>query len=394
MADALRRTLAELRAAGPPELFDRDPSIIKAMLVARFEEKSGRTLYPAQTEMFLIETASYALSLLGEAAQTATLQNTVVWSEGRHLEDRAANVSTFRLLAQPARCTLRFVLTMVREEAVAVPARTRAGGPGGLVMATDADLIIPPGATEGEVTATATVPGAAWNGLAPAAVSDLLDPAAWVGAVANVDEVAGGSDIEHQERFRDRAANALFKIAKTGPRKGYREHVRDVHPDIVDVEVIRPEPGVIHIYPLMSTGAPEAALKLAIAAHLDPETRRPMGDDVYVLDPEEVGFSFGMIVRTHAVIPDIEEIAQEIAVERFHIWTQSLGAKIAPSRITSLKECPVEAEGAAHGSAPKLKSWPSGVVDVEVDLEFTHLGRHQFARIDALTVAAVVVGDE
>ena len=115
MADAIRRTLDELRTAGAPEFFERDTTAIKNGLIAKFEELSGRKLYPAQPEMFLIDTATYALSILNEAAQMAVLQNTAVWAEGRHLEDRGANVSTFRLLSQPARTTMRFTLTAMRD---------------------------------------------------------------------------------------------------------------------------------------------------------------------------------------------------------------------------------------------------------------------------------------
>lgn len=372
MADPIRRTLEELRAAGAPDFFERDPSVLKALMKAEFEERSGRTLYPAQTEMFLIEVAAYALSLLHEAAQTATLQNTAVWAEGRHLEDRGTNVSTFRLLAQPARATLRFTLSMARPNQVAVPAGTRAASPGGIVLATDADLIIPAGSTQGEIGATATMPGAAWNGLAPGAVSDLLDPVAWVSAVENIDPVDGGTDVENEQRFRGRVVNALFTIAKTGPRNGYREHVLAVDPDIVDVAVIRPEPGHIHIHPLLSTGLPDAALKATITAYLDPETLRAMGDDVAVLDPVRVGFEFEVTVRSLTAVPGIEDAAEAAIIAAFRPWTQSLGSQIAPSDIIR--------------AVRKL----AGVTDVETDLEFSDLAAHQFAGIDALVVAVEV----
>ncbi|WP_051000126.1 hypothetical protein [Sinorhizobium fredii] len=67
MADPVKRALNELRSASAPEFFERDPSVLKALFKAKFEEVSGRTLYPAQTEMFLIEVAAYSLSILHEA---------------------------------------------------------------------------------------------------------------------------------------------------------------------------------------------------------------------------------------------------------------------------------------------------------------------------------------
>ena len=232
--------------------------MLKAAFKARFEQVSGRTLYPAQTEMFLIEVAAYVLSVLHEAAQTATLQNTAVFAEGVHLDNRGANVSTFRLLAQPARTVLRFALAAARPSDVAVPKGTRVAAGTAIVFATDADLVIPAGATAGTVAATAQTPGARWNGLGIGVLTDMLDPVAFVSEARNIAAVSGGTNDEDEERFRLRVVNALFTIAKTGPRNGYREHVKAVDPDILDVAVIRPEPGRVDIHPLMPDGAPSA----------------------------------------------------------------------------------------------------------------------------------------
>ncbi|APX70544.1 MULTISPECIES: baseplate J/gp47 family protein [unclassified Brucella] len=369
MADPVKRTLEQLRANGAPDFFERDPSKLKALFKQAFEEVSGRTLYPAQTEMFLIEVASYALSILHEAAQTATLQNTAVFADGVHLENRGTNVSTFRLLAQPATTDIRFELTQVRLIDVAVPKGTRVASGTAVIFATDADLIIPAGMTAGVVRATAQTPGAAFNGLGVGAVSDLLDPVAYVASARNVTTIAGGTDDEELERFRLRVVNALFTIAKTGPRNGYREHVMAVDPEIVDVAPIRPEPGYIHIYPLMKTGQPSAALKDAVLAYLDPETLRAMGDYVTVHDPVRVGFSFTLTVRSLEAIAGLEDLVRATAEAAFHPWTQELGAQVAPSVIVAAVKA------------------LSGVSDVDLDgLEFTDLPETHYAGLDELTI--------
>lgn len=375
MVDPVKRTLADLRANGAPEFFERDPSVLKARFKAKFEEVSGRTLYPAQTEMFLIEVAAYALSLLNEAAQNGVLQNTVVFSEGVHLENRAANVSTYRLLAQPAKTTLEFRLSAVRLLDTPIPAGTRVGAGTTISFATDSSLVIPAGMLAAPVQATATVPGATWNGIGIGAVNDLLDPVPFVTSASNVTDVTGGTDAEEWERFRLRAANALFTIAKTGPRNGYREYVMAVDPEIVDVAVIRPEPGKINIHPLMRTGLPSTELKASVAAYLDPETRRAMGDDVTVLDPVRDGFTFTLTVRCLAAVPGLKDAAEAAAIAAFEPWTQELGAQIAPSVIIAA-----------------VKSL-AGVTDVSTDLAFTDLAATHFAGIDGITADVLVVED-
>ncbi|WP_137132755.1 baseplate J/gp47 family protein [Rhizobium sp. FY34] len=377
MADPVKRTIKQLRAAGAPEFFERDPAVLKALFKAKFEEVSGRTLYPAQTEMFLIEVAAYALSVLNEAAQTGVLQNTVVFSEGIHLENRAASVSTYRLLAQAAVTTLEFRLSAIRLLDTVIPKGTRVAAASAVTFATDADLIIPSGMLAASITATAEQPGAAWNGLSVGAVTDILDPVAFVTSAGNTSVVSGGTDIEEQERFRLRAANALHRISKSGPRDGYREHVMAVSPQIVDVAVIRPEPGSIDIYPLMTNGLPTDELKAQVLAYLDPETLRPMGDDVSVLSPIAVVFDIALTVRVREAATGQQALFEDAARAAFQPWTQELGSQIAPSVITSA-----------------IKSLPR-VADAKLtSFEFTNLATFQFPVLGNLAVNVVVVGDE
>lgn len=59
MSVATALTIEDLRALGEPSFFERDPIALKTRLVAWFEVASKRTLYPDQTEMFLIEMLAY-----------------------------------------------------------------------------------------------------------------------------------------------------------------------------------------------------------------------------------------------------------------------------------------------------------------------------------------------
>jgi phage-related baseplate assembly protein len=377
MADPVKRTIEDLRANGAPEFFERDTSMLKARYKAKFEAVSGRTLYPAQTEMFLIELMAYAHALLAEAAQTATLQNTAVFAEGVHLENRGASVSTFRLLAQAASATLRFTLSAMRDVDTPIAAGTRVGAGDAVIFATDTDLIIPAGALSGDVSATAQTTGASWNGLGVGAVTDILDPIAYVASASNITEVLGGSDIEDPERFRLRVVNALFTIAKTGPKNGYREHVLAVDPQIVDVAVIKPEPGYIHIYPLMRTGLPSTELKAAILAYLDPETLRPMGDYVEVHDPQSVDFTMVLTVRVRSLATGQDKAFEAAARSAFAPWSLELGGRIAPETIRAA-----------------IKPM-ANVIDVELSgFGFTALQPSQFARLISVAVNVVLVSDD
>lgn len=328
-------TLDALRDAPVPEFITRDPFVLKQFYVDEFEKLTGRKLFPAQTEMFVIEVMAYAKSIMGEAIQTAFLQNRAVWAEGRHLDELGANVSTFRLLAQTANCRVKFTLSMLRNLAIVIPAGTRVSAGNNLIFSTQDELVIPAGNADGEVDVVANIAGAEFNALELGQISDLLDPIAYVASVENVIASAGGSDIETDDRFRVRVVNAFERISKAGPRAGYVEHVKAVNPSIVDVAVIKPQPGYIEITPLMLDGVSADAVDQAVLGHLDPETIVPMGDYITIVKAVEQPFDLVMTVRVNGDGAGMQEKAEKAATDAFYPWTQSLGAQIAPSLITS-----------------------------------------------------------
>ena len=169
-------TIDALLAQPVPDFAEVDTTALKASLVAKFEALTGRTLYPAQVEMFMIEVMAYALSVHGAAVQTGLMQNRAIWATGQHLDQLGANVDTFRLAAQSARVDVSFALAEARPQSVVVPLGTRVAAGPALVFATASELVIPAGEVSGQVTVVATVPGATHNDLLPGQVSDILDP--------------------------------------------------------------------------------------------------------------------------------------------------------------------------------------------------------------------------
>ena len=191
-------SLDELRAAAVPEFFQRDTAEIKKSLVAKFEVETGRTLYPAQTEMFFIDLLTYAVSMLAEGAQAAVLQNRAIWATGRHLDEVGANVSTYRLKAQAAQSNVRFTLSAIRATAVIIAQGTRVSAGSDLIFTTAKELVIAVGNLTGDVDVTADQAGEAYNDLQLGQIEDILDPVAFVSAVANVLISDGGADIENR----------------------------------------------------------------------------------------------------------------------------------------------------------------------------------------------------
>jgi len=362
------RTLEDLRSNEPPQLFATDQVAIKARLVKNFEERTGKTLFEAQPEMFMIETMAYALSVRAEAEQSAVLQNTIVWSEGRHIEDHAANVSIFRILPTPATTTLKFTIELSQATDITIEAGARVSG-GGFVFALDADVIIPALSLEASGAATCLTTGQAANNLPAFSVNVAVDALPAGVTVYNVTISSGGSDVEDIERLRERAANGNFRISKAGPGNGYREVVKGLHADIVDVGTVKPEPGHIHIYPLMKDGIPSEDVKTLVFDGLDPEKVVPQGDYIFINSPTPVTFDFTLIIRIDAADTAIEDAGRATVTGIFESWSQVMGVRVSPSVITS-----------------ETRNLP-GVVDAEVaGLDYTDLTETEFAVLGNLII--------
>lgn len=367
------RTLADLRESGPPEFFERDQVKLKALFVAEYERLTKKTLFEGQTEMFIIETLAHAFSVDNVAKQNVAEQNTVVWGEGDRLEDVAANVSIFKLQAQPARTTLSFFFDQPQPVATNIAAGTVVAG-GGIQFASNEDVVIPAGALEVTVPATALTVGAAGNDIQPFAINQPVTALTAGLNVHNTSLTSGGSNEEDQERFRERTANGNFRISQGGSRPGYRELIKGVHPDIVDVSPVKPEPGFIQLYVLMNTGVPSPEVKALISDFLDPEIHYPMGDYPSLPDPTARFFDWTLIVRVDVADETIEALAEAKAREVFKGWSQTMGVRIAPSSITA-----------------EVRQLSCNIVDVETDgLPFTDLADTEFPVLGDLTVSVEV----
>jgi phage-related baseplate assembly protein len=357
--------LAELRAAGAPSFFVRETSELVAKFKAKYEADTKKTLFDGQPEMFLIELLAYVISVFGEGGQNAVLQNTVAWSTGRHVEDRGTNVSIFRLMPQAARTTLQFTLENAKATATTISTGFSVSS-SGVSFRTDKDLIIPAGSLSGEVIATASDFGSQFNGFAIGSINAAVDDLPVGVSVQNITPSAGGSEIEELERFRQRVANGLFLISKAGPKPGYRELAMGAHPDIVDVGVIRPEPGDIALYVLMRDGSEPPEILNAVEAVFDPELpARPMGDDVFFHFAEAVLFAPVISAKTSQAVAGIENNIRAIVTALFDEWRIETGVQVSASEIIK-----------------RIKKL-AFVVDVTVsNMGFTDLGENQYPKLD------------
>lgn len=261
-------------------------------MVAAYEAATGRTLYPAQPEMLLINLIAYREMLVRTAIQEAAKQNLVEYAIFPMLDYLAELVGVTRLAAVPAKTTLRFFLTGAQGVTVTIPAGTRVeSGDGLMVFATDSDLDIAIGATSGDAWASAETPGAIGNGYGIGTVKNLVVSVPYVNTVANQTTSAGGADEETDVRLRQRIKEAPEQWSNAGSKGAYKFFAKSAHASIIDVAVTTPSAGVVNVYPLLSTGNPDSTVIDLVTAALDDEKVRPLTDQVQVLAPTRITFT-------------------------------------------------------------------------------------------------------
>ena len=156
-----------------PEFVKIDPARVEADLIARYEEKSGKTLYPAQVERLFINLIAYAKSRLDMSIQHAGEQLLVRFATGPILDYLGELVATPRLLAQPARCQLRFSIPAAQTQALPEPAGRRVSTQDGkLTFTSDEPVSIAPGQLQITVSATCLTAGVQGNGWMPGQINE------------------------------------------------------------------------------------------------------------------------------------------------------------------------------------------------------------------------------
>lgn len=327
-----------------PSFIDRNIATIESDIVTRYEEKSNKTLYPAQPERLMADVLSYIVYVTREQIQHAAEQNHVQYANGEILDHLAQFYGVTRQAAIKAKCTLRFtaqeaIPTGERPVAVIIPAGTRVRTTDGkAIFETLASIEIALNETTKDVEAEATEAGAFANDYAAGEVKETLTTIAWLESVANTAFTHGGADTETDTLFRERVVKAPESFSVAGSTGAYEFHALSAHPSIIDVAVESPLPGRVNVYPLTASGAPSEDVLNAVRAVLTHEKYRPLTDSVTVLAPVAKPFTIAATVTLYETAPSVETKAQieakltALAEEK----RKRLGRDIVPNQIIAL----------------------------------------------------------
>lgn len=322
-----------------PNFIDRDIDAITKEWIALYEEKTGKTLQPAQIERILIDVGVYRENLLRIKIQETAKQNLVNYASYPVLDHLGELVGVERLVAKTAKTIIRFSLFEIQSFNVSVPAGIQVESKDGMVIfKTLKSSFIPAGQTFIDIEAECETAGSIGNGYLLGEVKNLITPVSYIENAENIIETSGGAEAEENDPMRERIKQAPEKFSNAGSRGAYTYWTMTAHQDIIDVSVINASPGVVKVYPLTKSGNPSSEIILQVQNILGEEKTRPLTDLVLVEAPEKIDFAIAASLILYNFADSESVLAQaNLNIETYIADLKSkLGKDIVPTQIISL----------------------------------------------------------
>ena len=182
-----------------PNFIERNPDTITNEWIKLYEEKSGKTLQPAQIERLMIDVAAYRETVLRIDIQETAKQNLLSYANLENLEHIGEPLGVTKLLAKASITTIRFSIDETVDFDITIPKGTEIETKDGLfIFQTDEEVFLPSGSLFVDVKASCETKGATSNNYAIGSINNLLTPLSFVTDVANISISSGGVDDEVQ----------------------------------------------------------------------------------------------------------------------------------------------------------------------------------------------------
>ena len=314
-----------------------DPETIEREIFHLYEQTTGRALAQGDPVRLFLLTMTALVVQLKNANNQAAQQNLLTYAQGQYLDALGNIFQVTRLPASNAVTTLQFQLSQSLANAYTIPKGFLVTN-GIVTFATDEELVIAPSELAGVVTASCTVSGAAGNGYLPGQISTIVNPMTFLASAENTSKTTGGSDEEADPELAERIRLAPNSFSVAGPERAYVFHTYSVSSAIIDVAVVSPTPGIVHVIPLIEDGTlPSEEILLNIETYLNAESIRPLTDEVHAVSPVarefEINIDYWISEADKNKSATIQKTVNE-AVEKYRLWQQTkIGRDITPGQL-------------------------------------------------------------
>ncbi|WP_195940965.1 baseplate J/gp47 family protein [Romboutsia sp. 1001713B170131_170501_G6] len=324
-----------------------DAKAINLKIINDFEELIGEPLYPGDERRIFLQQLTPLIVGIKHEINDSAKQNLLRYSRGEKLDGIGEDLFfTERLEAQKASCKCKCKLSKIQDTDIVIPANTRVSPDGNIYFKTREKITICSGQLEAIGILDAEKVGPEFNGFIPGQINLMVDLIPFVESIVNIEMSAGGSNIESDERYRERCRLSQKALSTAGPDDAYIAFAKGAHPSIVDAKPTSPSPGVVKIVILLDGAVtPTEEIINKVLEDCSRRDRRPLTDNVEVEGCEEVQYDINLtyyLDRNHSYKEAIYRKAIEGenldlttgAIREYINWQQSnLGKSINPDEL-------------------------------------------------------------
>lgn len=308
--------------------------------VAKYQEVTGKKIQLSKSDPNRIIMLSCA-QIIYQGLQNidkAGKMNFLKYAYDDYLENMGALKKVTRNPAKFAQVPVKFTLSGKREAATSIPQGTRVTAAYEVYFATIEYAEIPAGETEITVMTECTEAGTIGNDFAAGELTTLVDPIGFISKVSNTEKSTGGTEVESDQNMAERIYLAPSSFSTAGPDDAYEYWVKDSNPNIGDVKITSPVPGVVDIRFVMTDGTvPDDTTIAAVTAAVNQRGKRPLTDQVQVKKPEIEEYSIDVTYYINTSDSNAATAIQaqvESAVEKYKLWQASkVGRDINPDEL-------------------------------------------------------------
>jgi len=315
-------------------------SKILSDFVTKYQEVTGKKIQLSKSDPNRIIMLSCA-QIIYQGLQNidkAGKMNFLKYAYDDYLENMGALKKVTRNPAKFAQVPVKFTLSGKREAATSIPQGTRVTAAYEVYFATIEYAEIPAGETEVTVMTECTEAGTIGNDFAAGELTTLVDPIGFISKVSNTEKSTGGTEVESDQNMAERIYLAPSSYSTAGPDDAYEYWVKDSNPNIGDVKITSPIPGVVDIRFVMTDGTvPDDTTIAAVTAAVNQRGKRPLTDQVQVKKPEIEEYSIDVTYYINTSDSNAATAIQaqvESAVEKYKLWQASkVGRDINPDEL-------------------------------------------------------------
>lgn len=322
-----------------PNFIDRNPEEVTNAWIQRYEDLTGKTLYPAQIDRFAIDMGAYRENILRVEIQETSKKNLLSYAPLDVLKHIGEPQGVTQLLADYSKTTIKFSVDEALDFDFAIQANTEIESKDGLfIFATTSEVTLKKGELTVSAEAVCETAGSASNNYSIGSINNILTPLDYISKAENITVTSGGADDESAEQLRERIRLAPEKYSNAGSKGAYRYHTLSVHQSITDVTITSPSPGIIYVYPLTSNGNPSEELIKKVQDYLNDDKVRPLTDYVLVKSPEQKTFSIesDILLYSYADIDSVKKTIDAKLTEYKLQLSEKLGKNVVATQIIAI----------------------------------------------------------